>query len=196
MPLTVSFQLSDRDLKYFRDLMRGAKEGSAARDSAKIFESARKLLNEMKSNEVPDFVRERMEKLDLLFQMVEDSEWRLEGQDRSRVIYAMAYLADPVDAIPDQIPGLGFLDDAIMVKFVEDEFKHELWGYRKFRGFRSPEEQRPWTTIGGERLHKRREEFRKQIRAEITERKAKEDAKRKAAEEKKGAKGRRSFLGW
>jgi uncharacterized membrane protein YkvA (DUF1232 family) len=142
MPLTVSFQLSDRDLKYFRDLMRGAKEGSAARDSAKIFESARKLLNEMKSNEVPDFVRERMEKLDLLFQMVEDSEWRLEGQDRSRVIYAMAYLADPVDAIPDQIPGLGFLDDAIMVELVCQDLRHELEAYGDFCAYRTAEGKR------------------------------------------------------
>ena len=32
-----------------------------------------------------------------------------------------------------------------MIKFVEDEFKHELWGYRKFRTFRGlGAEQRPW----------------------------------------------------
>ena len=90
MPLTVSFQLSDRDLKYFRDLMRGTKEGAAERDTAQIFESARKLLDEMRKSEVPDFVRERMEKLDILFQMVEivflvdgliisDAYWRREA---------------------------------------------------------------------------------------------------------------------
>ena len=138
MPLTVSFQLSDRDLKYFRDLMRDAKQDAGARDSAQIFEAARKLLNDMRTAEVPDFVRERMEKLDLLFQMVEDSEWRLEGQDRNRVVYAMAYLADPADAIPDQIPGLGFLDDAIMVELVCQDLRHEIEAYSDFCASRLP----------------------------------------------------------
>lgn len=142
MPLTVSFQLSDRDLKYFRDLMRGAKEGAAARDTAQIFESARKLLDEMRKNDVPDFVRERMEKLDLLFQMVEDKEWCLEGQDRNHVTYAMAYLADPVDAIPDQIPGLGFLDDAIMVELVCQDLRHEIEAYADFCAYRKSEGKR------------------------------------------------------
>ena len=142
MPLTVSFQLSDRDLKYFRDLMRGAKEGAAERDIAQIFESARKLLDEMRKNDVPDFVRERMEKLDLLFQMVEDKEWRLEGSDRNHVTYAMAYLADPVDAIPDQIPGLGFLDDAIMVELVCQDLRHEIEAYADFCAYRNAEVKR------------------------------------------------------
>jgi uncharacterized membrane protein YkvA (DUF1232 family) len=142
MPLTVSFQLSDRDLKYFRDLMRSTKEEASARDSAKIFESARKLLAEMRTAGVPDFVRERMEKLDLLCEMVEDSEWKLEGQDRNRVVYAMAYLADPVDAIPDQIPGLGFLDDAIMVELVCQDLRHEIEAYSDFSAYRKAESKR------------------------------------------------------
>ena len=142
MPLTVSFQLSDRDLKYFRDLMRGAKEGAAERDATQIYETARKLLDEMRNTEVPDFVRERMVKLDLLFQMVEDKEWRLEGQDRNRVLSAMAYLADPVDAIPDQIPGLGFLDDAIMVELVCQDLRHEIEAYADFCAYRKSEGKR------------------------------------------------------
>jgi uncharacterized membrane protein YkvA (DUF1232 family) len=142
MPLTVSFQLSDRDLKYFRDLMRETKEGAAVRDSTQIFESARKLLNEMRAAEVPDFVRERMEKLDLLFHMVEDTEWRLEGGDRAHVMHAMAYLADPADAIPDQIPGLGFLDDAIMVELVCQDLRHEIEAYADFCAYRKSEGKR------------------------------------------------------
>jgi uncharacterized membrane protein YkvA (DUF1232 family) len=145
---------------------------------------------------VPAFVTEAIATLEDMTQIILDEGYKAPQPVKQQVLAGLAYFANPQDLIPDHIPALGFLDDAIMVKFVEDEFKHELWGYRKFRGFRAPEEQRPWTTIGGERLNKRREEFRKQIRAEITERKAKEEAKRKAAEEKKGAKGRRSFLGW
>jgi uncharacterized membrane protein YkvA (DUF1232 family) len=74
--------------------------------------------------------------------MVEDKEWRLEGQDRARVVYAMAYLADPVDAIPDQIPGLGFLDDAIMVELVCQDLRHEIEAYSDFCAYRKSEGKR------------------------------------------------------
>jgi uncharacterized membrane protein YkvA (DUF1232 family) len=142
MPLTVSFQLSDRDLKYFRELMRETKEGAAVRDDVQICEAAGKLLNEMKAVELPDFVRERMEKLDTLCHMVQDNEWRLEGGDRDHVMHAMAYLADPADAIPDQIPGLGFLDDAIMVELVCQDLRHEIEAYSDFCVYRKSEEKR------------------------------------------------------
>ncbi len=53
------------------------------------------------------------------------------------------------------------------MKFVEDEFKHELWAYRKFRKFREGAEQRPWTNVARERLPKRLVEFRKELRAKV-----------------------------
>ena len=65
---------------------------------------------------------------------------------------------------------LGFLDDAIMIKFVEREFKHELAAYRKFRRFRAGAEQRPWTKIASDRLPKRLAEERRKLRAEVERR--------------------------
>ena len=73
-----------------------------------------------------------------------------------------------------------------MVKFIEEEFKHELWGFRKFRGRRDSAEQRPWASPASERLRQRLDADRRRIRAEIEARKAKEATKRKAG----------SYLGW
>ena len=92
---------------------------------------------------------------------------------------AVAYFSNPEDLIPDDVPGLGFLDDAIMIKFIEDEFQHELWGYRKFCKMRDSAEQRPWSAPGSERLAKRLAADRKRIRAQIQEREAKAATKRK-----------------
>ena len=75
------------------------------------------------------------------------------------------------------MPGLGFLDDAIMIKIVESDFQSELWGYRKFNKFRAGAEQRPWTSVARERLPKRLKEKRDQIRDEIAVRNEKLQAR-------------------
>ena len=142
MPLTVSFQLSDRDLKYFADRMNEAKAKAAGRDAAEIVAAAGKLVGELRQSDAPDFVRERVEKLDLLARMLDDEEWKLQGEDQARVRNAMAYVVDPHDLIPDQIPGLGFLDDAIMVELVCRELRHEIDAYQDFVKFRDDEEKR------------------------------------------------------
>src|SRR5262245_8963173 len=117
MPITVSFELSDKDLKHFRDRIKEAK-AIAAGDAPELTNAARRLLEQTRKTELPQFVRTRIEHLDQLAAMLEDKEWSLAGADRQRVLNAMAYFAEVDDVIPDTIPGLGFLDDAIMVELV------------------------------------------------------------------------------
>src|SRR5262245_22032388 len=106
MPLKVSFQLSDADVEYLRSLIRQSKRSFKTTDGEAIATATRRLLGEMERAGVSDFVRERMDNLQNLCAMVEDSEWCLEADDRERVLGAMAYFCDPKDMIPDQIPGL------------------------------------------------------------------------------------------
>ncbi len=39
----------------------------------------------------------------------------------------------PDDLIPDRIPGVGYLDDAIMARFVARELTHKIAAYEAFR---------------------------------------------------------------
>jgi uncharacterized membrane protein YkvA (DUF1232 family) len=188
----VAFELDEKDAAYFRDLYKQAKVNAAKLDQDAILKDARSLIEKVRASEhVPRFVLDAIQTLEDMTQIILDEEYKAPHVVKNQVLAGLAYFANADDLIPDHVPALGFLDDAIMVKFVEEEFKHELWGYRKFRGLGAPEEQRPWTQIGGERLRHRTDEHRKQIRAAINERRAKEELKRKD-----GGGGRRRLFGW
>lgn len=118
MPVQVTFELSDADLEYFRTAMKEAQQKTRGRDEKAILAGARHLARQTRTLTLPAFVSERLLALDTLTRMLEDEDWKLEGAHRARVLQALAYFAEPSDLVPDAIPGLGFLDDAIMVELV------------------------------------------------------------------------------
>jgi uncharacterized membrane protein YkvA (DUF1232 family) len=71
-----------------------------------------------------------------MIRMLSDLEWRLPHDDAARVLNALAYFAEPEDLIPDHIPGLGYLDDAIMIELVVRELQHEIEAYQDFCDYR------------------------------------------------------------
>ncbi len=68
--------------------------------------------------------------------MVTDEDWPLEDDERNPVLSGLAYLCDPEDLIPDDLPGIGMLDDAVMIELVFRELRHELEAYEDFRAYR------------------------------------------------------------
>jgi uncharacterized membrane protein YkvA (DUF1232 family) len=58
------------------------------------------------------------------------------------VVAALAYFADPNDAIPDNVPVLGYLDDAIMIELCVRDLKFEIEAYEDFRHWRDSEAKR------------------------------------------------------
>ena len=132
MALRVSFELDDSDLIHFRLIMREARKVAARRAPEDIVAAAEDLLRDIGSSGTPGFIHDRIEKLRLLMRMLSDLDWRLPHQEASRVLNALAYFTEPDDLIPDHIPGLGFLDDAIMVELVVRELEHEIEAYRDF----------------------------------------------------------------
>jgi len=124
--MKVTFDLSDADLRYFRKVMQEVRQKHQKSSEEEIVEAARSLIERIKETEVPEFIGERIEKLERLIDMLEDEEWALAGKDRERVVRGMAYFAEPDDMIPDKVPVIGFLDDAIMVELVVGELVHEI----------------------------------------------------------------------
>ena len=137
MGLRISIDLDDDDLKHFRLIMREARKAALGYLPEDIVANAESVLEDVKKDSVPRFVRERLEKLELMIGMLTDHEWRLPQKDTARVLNALAYFADPEDLIPDHVPAIGFLDDAIMIELVIRELRHEIEAYTDFCEFRS-----------------------------------------------------------
>jgi len=137
MSLRVSFELDEDDLKHFRLIMREARKAAATIAPEEIVAAAEELIRIIGDNGAPLFVRERLLKLRLMIDMITDIDWRLPHQEANRVLNALAYFTEPEDLIPDSIPVLGFLDDAIMIELVVRELKHEIEAYEDFQEYRA-----------------------------------------------------------
>jgi uncharacterized membrane protein YkvA (DUF1232 family) len=136
MPFKLTIELSDRDLRHFRRELKKTRESVQIADDEEILGAAADLVQTMRSTDLPDFVTERLQQLETLLAMVTDDDWPLDDDERSPVLAGMAYLCDPEDLIPDDIPGIGMLDDAVMIELVFRELRHELEAYEDFRAYR------------------------------------------------------------
>ena len=136
MSLRISFELDENDLKHFRLIMQEARRAASRLPPEDIVAAAEELLASGEMSTAPGFILDRLQNLRLMIRMLSDLEWRLPHQEATRVLNALAYFAEPEDLIPDSIPGLGFLDDAIMIELVVRELKHEIEAYRDFCEYR------------------------------------------------------------
>jgi uncharacterized membrane protein YkvA (DUF1232 family) len=136
LSLRISFELDENDLKHFRLIMLEARQAASRLPPEDIVAAAEELLATVEESTAPHFIVDRLQNLRLMIQMLSDIDWRLPHQEAARVLNALAYFAEPEDLIPDSLPGLGFLDDAIMVELVVRELKHEIEAYRDFCDYR------------------------------------------------------------
>lgn len=142
MPLSLSFELSDRDLEQFSAAIATTRANASRKSADEIISAASRMLSGDGKVAAPDFVTSRLERLDAMIAMLRDEGWNLPEEDRERVLSALAYFAEPTDVIPDNVPVLGFLDDAIAIEVCVRELHHELAAYDEFCEYRQSEAER------------------------------------------------------
>lgn len=139
MSFAITIELDDTDLKHFTGAMRRAQEQTAHLSAQAITDAAGKLLAEGHRSPLPDFIARRLEQLDEMIALVHDKGFALPDEGRTRVLACLAYFSDPQDLIPDSVPVLGYLDDAIMIELCVQELAPELDAYRDFVAYRNEE---------------------------------------------------------
>ena len=69
----------------------------------------------------------------VLWEMLREKDYVVRWETKASIVFALGYLISPVDAIPDTIPVVGLVDDAMVVSFVLDRLRDEIADYRQWR---------------------------------------------------------------
>jgi len=72
-----------------------------------------------------------------LYAMLTDPDYVITWKTKSLIIAALVYFISPIDAVPDVIPVLGYVDDAAVVAWVLHHIAKEVAAYREARGWTS-----------------------------------------------------------
>jgi len=143
LSIDITFTLRDEDLDRFREMVTNARQSVDDEDTArKVKQAAADLVEKARKQDLPRFIEERLGKLEILLNMITDSEWQLDDDECKAILSALAYFAEPDDLIPDSIPGIGFLDDALYTEIILQELEDEVRTYTEFCQFRIAEENR------------------------------------------------------
>ena len=169
MAMIISFELTDRDLEFFRKALKQSREAVRDAEDIEIIDAIRDVLEEIRqADPLPDFVGKRIPELESLLSMLTDDEWQLPEDDRERLLATFVYFADPEDILPDDIPVIGYLDDVIIIELVARELFHVREAYDDFCRFREDFEKNTDSgvdpVIRRDRLDRRRQQLHQRMR--------------------------------
>ena len=169
MGLRISFELSDRDLRFFRNALKKSRDVVSSADESEIIDAIHGVIDDIRKSEpLPDFVATRLPDIELMLQMLADDEWRLPAADRDRILAAFVYFGDPEDILPDEIPVIGYLDDVIILELVARELQHVREAYEDYCRFREEFDHEHDSGIDAavrrDRLDRRRQQLHQRMR--------------------------------
>jgi len=176
MTLKISFELSDRDLNFFRKALKQSREAVRDAEESEIIDAVKDVLNEIRQNEpLPDFVANRIPQLESFISMLTDDEWRLPDADRERLLATFVYFADPEDILADDIPVIGYLDDVIIIELVVRELHHVRVAYDDFCQYRDDFDRKQGgkldPVIRRDRIDRRRQQLHQRMQRRSSQQK-------------------------
>ena len=113
----VTFKLTESDITKYR---RQISVFPVEREQSILNELHGKLQNLVARKDISTFVIQLVEDVDRMFSLLM-SKSDLDEHSQRIILFALNYFVEEKDEIPDAIDLLGFLDDAVVVRWVMDE---------------------------------------------------------------------------
>lgn len=127
-----SFRLSTLDMERFNHLLSTLAGGRTRLDCDQVVTAARLLLDSCGPQSTPACIRQRLEQTESLSSMLADHGWQPASDAITAASAVLDYLKGHNDLIPDWIPQVGQLDDAIVVETAWPRLANEVLGYQDF----------------------------------------------------------------
>ena len=114
MKKTVSFKLTDEDIHRYEKQIYAIDLNIEDELLQKIAVKIKSIVTSGNISSIQLSLIEDISKLVIILRKVEN----LEVSVKRKILFALQYFYDPEDDIPDRVTQLGFLDDAILVKWI------------------------------------------------------------------------------
>jgi len=107
-------------------------------DRNKAQQKAEKMANDFDAKEAGEFAQKHTTKewykdFKLLYDMITDSNFIIDGSTYMAIAGALAYVVFPIDIIPDFILGVGYIDDVFVVGMVMKSISEEIERYKTYQ---------------------------------------------------------------
>jgi uncharacterized membrane protein YkvA (DUF1232 family) len=80
-----------------------------------------------------DSLLSHLRDLKSMIEMMNEPHWQVSSDKAQRINAALGYFLNEEDMIPDSTPGLGYLDDCIVINNTKDYLRHELNDFIDFQ---------------------------------------------------------------
>ncbi len=104
-------------------------------NAKETIDSAKKLLNNLEQTNPSDTIKDAIRKLRCLIEMVDDPMWDMRTNNKNYVMAVLSYFTGSKEYIPNFMPELGVMFDAMMIDLVAEKLTHERDAYQDFRSF-------------------------------------------------------------
>ena len=134
-----SFRLSTLDMDRFNALLATLAGDRKPLDCDQVVTAARLLADAAGPQSTPACIRQRLEQADALAVMLADHGWQPANEAVEPASAVLGYLSGQDDLIPDWIPHVGQLDDAIVIDAAWPRLAAEVLSYQDFCRLRQME---------------------------------------------------------
>ncbi|MET0893740.1 MAG: YkvA family protein [Pseudoxanthomonas sp.] len=136
-----SFRLSSLDMERFNALLASLAGDRAPLDCDQVVTAARALADASGEQSTPACIRQRLEQAGALAVMLADHGWQPANEAVEPASAVLGYLGGQDNLIPDWIPQVGQLDDAILIDAAWPRLATEVLSYQDFCRLRQIEAQ-------------------------------------------------------
>ncbi len=126
--VTITVDIDEQVKEHFNKFI----ENHGTNVDVKDIVEAKQKIAEVRTSNSDGYVIEQINSLEAMLSMVEDKIWKINDSSLEKINATIKYFVDDDDIIPDHIPGIGYLDDCIIIDSTMDDVYEELMEFKDF----------------------------------------------------------------